>query len=280
MPPSRTDRFYWRAFVTFSIVFSFLVIAASGLVLYIAPPGRVANWSQWRFGLLQKADWQAVHTVFALLFLVAAAVHLYFNWRVIVAYVRTRLGQGIRRKWELAGACGLGFAVLALTLAGVPPFATVVSLGESAKASWSNPATEPPVPHAEAWTLAKFAETTKVPVERAMQNLETAGMAAKSPDMTIDAVAATYGVTPKDVYVKALGQAKAARAPLAEGGGYGMKTVQQVAEQLELPLETALQRLRGAGLAGAMADSNIRALANENGRKPFEIVQVIEGTAR
>ena len=39
----KKDPFYWRAFVTFYIVLSFLVIAASGFVLFISPPGRVAT---------------------------------------------------------------------------------------------------------------------------------------------------------------------------------------------------------------------------------------------
>ncbi len=73
----KKDAFYWRALVTFYIVLSFLVIAASGVVLFISPPGRVANWFQWSFGGLTKANWQAVHTVFTFLFVTAAAVHIY-----------------------------------------------------------------------------------------------------------------------------------------------------------------------------------------------------------
>ena len=43
-------RFQWRAFVTLFVTLSFLLIAVSGLVLYVAPPGRVAHWSStaWR----------------------------------------------------------------------------------------------------------------------------------------------------------------------------------------------------------------------------------------
>jgi hypothetical protein len=29
------------------------------------PPGRIANWSCWAFGALDKANWQAVHPIFA-----------------------------------------------------------------------------------------------------------------------------------------------------------------------------------------------------------------------
>lgn len=277
MQRGQKEAFYWRAFVTFGVVLAFLLIAASGAVLYVAPPGRVANWSHWTLLGMQKGQWQAVHTVFALLFGVASVLHVYFNWRVILAYLARKAGSGVRRRRELALASALGAAVFALTLLEVPPFSTVMTVGETVKASWSGPATEPPVPHAETWTLAKFAEETKVPVERAIQNLRQAGMPAAGAASTLQALGDTYHVTPREVYAKALGEGTPARAPLAEGGGYGMKTVRQVAEQAETPLGAAIQRLHDAGFTDAAGDSNIRALASAHGRKPFDLVQIIQG---
>jgi hypothetical protein len=78
MRPDRKIAFYWRAFVTFYVILSFVVIAASGLVLFISPPGRVANWSQWTFGGLQKA-----------------------NWRVTLNYLRRKVGEGLHRGKEM-----------------------------------------------------------------------------------------------------------------------------------------------------------------------------------
>ena len=227
-PAPTKQRFYWRAFVTFYIVLSFLVLGTSGLVLFVAPPGRIANWSYWSLGALSKAQWQAVHTIFSFLFVAAGAVHIYFNWRVILGYIRSRLGEGMKRRNELLAASGVGLAIVAATVTGLPPFSTVVDFGEDAKNSWATPQTEPPVPHAEAWTVAKFSETTKVPVEQAVANLEQAGIAvADAQKTTLLDLSRAHDMTPQQVYLKAVGQAKAAKTPLAEGGGYGRKTVQQ-----------------------------------------------------
>jgi hypothetical protein len=277
MNPGRKEGFYWRAFVTFYVIFSFVVIAASGLVLFISPPGRVANWSQWRFGALLKADWQAVHTVFALLFLAAAAFHIYFNWRVILNYIRVKVGEGLHRGRELGVAAAVGVGVLVLTIVGIPPFSTVMTFGETVKNSWSDPATEPPVPHAELWTVAKFAESNKITVDQAMGNLREANMAAPGPDVTLQVLATTHKVTPRQVYLKALGQAEAASVPMAEGGGFGRKTVGQLCQEVNVPIETALERLRQAGFTDATADSNMRQLATRNGKRPIEVAQVIQG---
>ena len=53
-----------------------LVIALRACVLYVAPPGRMVNWSTWTSLVLEKANWQAVHTIFAFLFVVAMVPHL------------------------------------------------------------------------------------------------------------------------------------------------------------------------------------------------------------
>ncbi|MHB8838480.1 MAG: DUF4405 domain-containing protein [Gemmatimonadaceae bacterium] len=116
-----------KAFISLDVALSFVVLGLSGIVLYIAPTGRVANWSIWRLALVSKAQWQAVHTIFSFLFLVAASFHLYFNWKVLTAHLRTRLEEGRRMRRELTAAVAAGGVVLGLTPGGVPPFSTVMT---------------------------------------------------------------------------------------------------------------------------------------------------------
>jgi len=104
-------RFHWRAFVTLYVTLSFVLLAASGIVLYVAPPGRVANWSRWTLGALDRHGWQSVHTVFALLFVLAGAFHLWFNWRTLWFYLRSKLTEGLLAKRELALATAAVVAV-------------------------------------------------------------------------------------------------------------------------------------------------------------------------
>ena len=276
-PTGRKQRFYWRAFVTFYIVLSFLVLATSGVVLYIAPPGRIANWSYWSMGALSKAQWQSVHTIFSFLFVLAGAIHIYFNWRVILGYVRSKLGEGIKRRNELLAAGAVGVAIVAATIAGLPPFSTVVEFGEDVKNSWATPQNEPPVPHAEAWTVTRFAEVTKVPVEQAVANLRQAGIPVPDAQKTtLLELSRAHNLTPQEIYTKAVGKATAAKVPLTEGGGYGRKTVQQICEQLQVPVEEGVARLRTAGMEAAPGD-NMREVAERCGKTPMEVVKVIQG---
>jgi hypothetical protein len=268
-------RFYWKAFVSFSVLFTFTAIALSGFVLYVAPPGRVANWAVWTLGSLEKADWQAVHTIFALLFLGAAIVHVFFNWRVILAYLRMRLATGVQRRRELAVAATLSTAILVGTLAGAPPFSNVMALGEELKNGWVAPETEAPVPHAELLPLAKLADTLRVPVQDLVKNLERAGVAA-SPESTLARLAVDRGETPVKMYAIAISGMQKLRPAVAEGGGYGQKTIAEVCRQIDVALPSALERLRTQGIAADGAE-NVKEVAQRHQRLPIEIVKVLAG---
>jgi hypothetical protein len=270
-----TRGFYWKVFTSFTLLFAFVAIALSGAVLYVAPPGRVANWSAWSLGALQKGDWQAVHTVFAFIFIVLAVTHLVFNWRVILAYLRMRIASGVRRRRELAASGLLATSVLAATLFSAPPFSTVMRVGDRLKNGWISADRDAPVPHAEILTLARLADTVRVPADVLVANLKRAGIDA-APDVTLADVAARRGATPAAVYALATSGIAKPRAGIAEGGGYGWKTIEQVATQLEVPVGAALMRLEAHGIP-AKATDVVKEVASAHGRTPISVVKLLAG---
>jgi len=274
MPAS--TKFHWKVFVSFYVVFSFLALAVSGIVLYVSPPGRIANWSVWRLLLLSKAQWQAVHTIVALAFLVAAGFHIYFNWKVLVAYLKSKLQAGIRMKRELAAASLTGAAILAVSITGMPPFGTVMDVGEDIKNSWSTASSEPPVPHAELMTVERLSETVKIPTEKAVANLERQGIKVAQPAMTVQQIADANRLTPQQVYQKIQSEDAKPKVSLAEGGGWGRMNVQQVCERFNVPLDAGVARLQAAGIQ-ASATTMIRELATARGKTPIDIAKIVVG---
>ena len=273
---SAKPSFHWKVFTSFYVVFSFVVLAVSGIVLYIAPPGRIANWSIWRIALLSKAQWQSVHTIVALLFLVAAGFHIYFNWRVLVAYLKSKLHEGLRMKRELASASAAGILLLTATVAGVPPFSTVMTLGETAKNSWSTTATEPPLPHAELMTVERLSETVKMPSDQVLANLEKRGVRVAQPTMTVQQIADANRLTPQQVYQRIQSEDAKPKVSLAEGGGWGRMNVQQACERFGVPVGTGVERLRAAGI-DAESGTMLRELATAQGKTPIDIAKIIAG---
>jgi len=193
MKTKKSNKIYWRAVISFYIIIAFIVISVSGIILYFAPPGRVAFWSEWKFIALTKVQWQAVHTLFTFIFVFAAAFHISFNWSVITSYLKKKMNEGMKRRNELLLASGFSVVVLLLTIENVPPFSSVMEFGEELSASWSDEDTEPPVPHAELLTITEFAEVIKVAVTQLIHSLKTNGIEVPEKEITIKQLAELNG---------------------------------------------------------------------------------------
>lgn len=267
--------FSWKAFISFYIVFSFVVLGLSGIVLYVAPPGRVANWSVWTLVALTKAQWQAVHTIFSFIFIVAASFHIFFNWKVLVAYVKSKLHDGIRMKRELTAASIVGLTLMVATIAGLPPFSTVMDAGDDIKNAWTVPTSEPPLPHAEELTVEKLAETVKMPLDKAKENLAARGVKVGTAEATVQQIATANGLTPQQVFQKM--QSDDAKPQVAMGGGgWGRKTVDDICAQYAIPLDTAVSRLAAAGFT-ATGRTTLKDLALGAGKTPQDVAKIVVG---
>ena len=77
-----------RAITSLTITLSFALMAFSGIILYLSPKGRVANWTGWTMAGLGKESWGGVHTTIGILFLLASALHLLYNWKVFLNYLK------------------------------------------------------------------------------------------------------------------------------------------------------------------------------------------------
>ena len=192
----------FRSLTTFTILLSFLVIAFTGVILYITPQGRVAHWTDWRLLGLGKEGWSAVHINTCLLFLIVAGFHVYLNWRVLFSYIRTRAVAGFRRKWELAIAASVTTVFVIGTLGAVPPFSTIIQWNEDIKDYWSDQVrTRPPFPHAEAMPLKAIADATEGMMgEDAVKALQLRGFNVADASVRLEDLAAENGVSPMTVY--------------------------------------------------------------------------------
>ncbi|MFC1820013.1 DUF4405 domain-containing protein [Thermodesulfobacteriota bacterium] len=136
MEKDKKKGFKWRGMATFLLALGMLVEIISGVILYITPPGRFANWTNWTLLGLNKHEWGALHTIFGYFLLIIIGLHLYFNWRVIVHFVWSRLNSTFNLKRELAVSALITVIIFAGTIWYLPPFSSVMDLGSKAKLSW------------------------------------------------------------------------------------------------------------------------------------------------
>ncbi|RME68842.1 MAG: DUF4405 domain-containing protein [Verrucomicrobia bacterium] len=207
-----------RVVVSVFILAAFAVLTVSGAVLFLAPPGRIANWTDWRIWGYTKAQWQAVHIVFAAAFVVAAVVHLCLNWRPLVSYLRSRVTRrfGVRAEWVVALLLAVG--VWAGTHYQIPPFSSLVAWGAALRHGWEEPARRAPVPHAELMSVAELARASGVDVAEALRRLEAAGIPVPDAETPVRDVANRAGVSPERIH-RILSGERGGR-----GGGYGRRS--------------------------------------------------------
>lgn len=261
--------FSGRSFVTQFVVFTFVIITVSGIILYFAPPGRVANWSYWTFLFLSKGQWQSLHTLFSFIFVVMGAIHLYNNWKTFMHYLRRKVQEGIKIKKEFSYVFVIVIAVSALTIMEIPPFSSVYALGEEFSEGWSSEESEPPVPHAELLTPSEFAAVINISTKQLLGRLEKANITVSDTTMTIAEIAAENNKIPQEIYAIAMGTSEE-----SSGYGYGIKTVEQICDDAGVPVEDAVALLKEKGLE-VEGSSKIKDLALELELTPFDIVEMI-----
>jgi len=198
----KRKRFNFRSFVTFTVVLSFLIIAFTGVILYLTPQGKMAHWTGWRLFMLDKDQWSAVHINTCLLFLIVAGLHIYLNWRVLMSYISTKAVAGFRRKWEFALAVVIITVFVVTTLSTTPPLSLVIDLNENIKTYWSKQVkTKAPAPHAESLPLKKIAETIDgVTVQAVMATLGREGFDVPDASITLGELADQKSLSPMEVY--------------------------------------------------------------------------------
>ncbi len=276
MAAYRKGRFSWRAFVSLYVTWSSIILLVSGIILYIAPAGRIAKWTHIPILGLEKSEWQAIHTIFSFILIIFAGLHLYYNWRPFTSYLRDRFKKTFALRKELTTSLLLTIVFFVLTLWNVPPFSTIMDLGEYFTESWETNVSEPPIPHAEELTIEELAKTIKQPADVLLKNLQENGIQAQK-DMVVKDVAKKYDLSPSELYekMKISEPSKTSQTKSYAGRGFGRKSVEEICKELNIPLSIALDRLKAEGIE---TDGTIllRDLADRYNKTPMEIVEIIE----
>jgi hypothetical protein len=195
-----------RSFTAFMVTTAFAVMVATGVVLFIVPQGRIANWVDWRLLGLGKETWGDIHILFGMVFIIAGIAHLYpYNWKAFKNYLAKRVSGRLdlkhpKREAVLAAATTL--VLMAGAATDVPPFSYLFQLNDTAKQAWvTSPEYEPPFGHAEELPLASIARKTGMDLDMALAELKARGLRVDGPSDRLNRIARVNGLSPMDVYM-------------------------------------------------------------------------------
>jgi hypothetical protein len=267
-------KFNWRAFISIYVSFSFIIMVFSGIILFLAPAGRIAKWTHIFIFGMEKESWQAVHTIFTFLFILAGVIHIYYNWKPLMNYLKSKAKDKITIRKELILSFLFTLTIFALTLFNIPPFSTIMDLGESLTDSWATEETEPPVPHAETMTFDELATSIEKPVDNMLNNLKEQNITATKDDIIKD-VADRYKLTPMDLFGKMKTVKKVGSLSPHAGSGLGMKTLSEVCKTIDVDLNTSLSLLAKNGL-DVSANMTLKDIAGKYDKNPIDVIEMID----
>lgn len=275
----------YRAMTSLVVTWSFIIASVTGVVLYIVPQGRIANWMIWELWGLSKDGWTDLHVIFSVVFVVVGIAHLVYNWKPFKNYMAERATGHVHMTKTLGWSLAVTVAFFALSIFNLPPARWIFDLSDTIKESWvASPDYEPPFGHAEDVSLAGFAQRQFIDLRAAMKALDEAGIAVPDKQMKLKDIAALNSITPMDVYqaIRPLEQRpKLKTRYLPEdvegqftGTGIGRKTLAQMAGELELTPEAAIAVLASRGVA-ATTQQTMKSIADAHGTEAIEVVKML-----
>ncbi|MDZ4164325.1 MAG: DUF4405 domain-containing protein [Smithellaceae bacterium] len=193
-------KFHNRGFTSMLTAFSFAVMSISGVLLFIVPQGRIAEWTDWRMLGLTKTDWGNIHITTSLLFLIAGIIHTWYNWGALIKYLSRKREEGLALKTETVVSVILVLFFVLGAIYKLPPLSSVLTLNSYIKNMWIiNKDYEPPLSHAELLTLKSFSKKLNIDLTRATEELNKNGINFKETE-SLGLIAKNHGLSPVQVY--------------------------------------------------------------------------------
>ncbi len=272
--------FRWRVFISFGLFIALFMMLVSGVILYISPPGRVANWTDWRLIGLTKTGWRNQHLIFGFAFTLLSLFHLFLvNWKAFLCYLKTKTAEGVRPPTELLAILLFSSFFGVGTYYGLEPFSAIIQFGNRISSSWEVQEKRAPIPHAELMTLTELSQQPGMggDPEALKAKLEKAGLIVASSKETLAAIAEANGMAAERVY-EMLAPEEQGKSKLG-GKGFGRRTLQQIADESGVSATSLQLALRQKGIE-AKTDTPLKTIVEENNIEMRELRQLLETMIR
>lgn len=280
-----------RGLTSFFTLFGFLIMSITGLVLYIVPAGRIAYWIDWGLLGLSKTQWGNIHILSSILFIVAGAFHIYFNWKPLINYFKSRVTKTVKLKRELAISGLISILITVSAIFSIPPLSYLLDFNEYIKDSWIvADEYEPPFGHAELMSMNTFTKKMDIDLDKARAELKEKGIRYESGEETLEDIARNNNTSPMNIYLlikkfEPVPEPEKLKSYTPEsvelefsGTNLGNKSLSAMSENLGLDLPTVLGRLTALGIE-AGADETLKKIAEKHDTAPIELLKaiIIEG---
>jgi hypothetical protein len=189
-----------RRVVSLSMLLIAAVLTYTGVMLYIAPQGRVAYWTDWQLLGLSKEQLGGIHTTCSFLFVALGLLHTWYNWKPIVNYLKNKSKQLKVVTPDMVVASVLVTLFVVGTGLGLPPFQQIVDVGEAIKDWWEEREGSPPYGHAELSPLESLTGRMGWDTQACLGFLDERGLVIGGARETLGDIAAANGMSPAQLF--------------------------------------------------------------------------------
>lgn len=272
-----------RKMVSLISVVSFVVMIVTSIILFVVPQGRVAYWADWRLWGLSKEQWGDIHINTGFLFLITLGLHLYYNWKPFVSYLKNKAKALKIFTKEFNVALFIVILVGVGTWMEIPPFRTVLAISDHFKDAGAVKYGEPPYGHAELSSLKTFTKKMSLDLEESVQRLGKAGLSVESESQTLSEIAKMNQKTPQQIYLAIEpAKLKSDEQPMQEYAlpqnpppGIGNRTLADICSLYNLSIKKILRGLKDAEI-NATEEMTIKKIAEENRKSPTDIYEELK----
>ena len=265
-----------------SLGFSFLIMSYTGIMLYFVPKGKVAYWSDWHLFGLSKSQYGDIHTTSMLVFLVFGVLHIYFNWKPIISYLKDTNKKLSFTTKEFLIALSINVVFVLGTLYMVQPFKAYLDLEESIKDYWAQEYGEPPYGHAEETKLKVFCKKMNIDYNKASEILKSQKIIFQ-PNQSLLNIAKANEISPSKIYelIKKASTGEKSLYDFSNKGdssiptGLGRKTLQELSAMGAIDLQKALKKLRAKGLSDVTSENRVKDIADELEMMPIDVYELL-----
>jgi len=188
-----------RKITSLSLLLSFIVISYTGIILFICPYGRVAYWSDWKILGMTKGQYGDLHITSMITFLIFAFLHIYYNWRPLMHYLKDKSKKFSFTKKEVLIALLIHVFLIGGTLYKVQPFTGFMQMGSSIRKSWGKGGDNPPYGHAQRTKMNVLCIKMNINVMKAVQNFKDEKIIFELED-TVRVIADKNSTSPAAIY--------------------------------------------------------------------------------
>ena len=155
-----------KKITSLSMLLSMIAMTYTGIILFISPHGRIANWANWKILGLSKEQYASIHSTFMLIFILAAILHVYYNWKPITSYLKNKSKELVFFTKEMLVASFLFILFLVGTIYEISPFSNFINFGDEFKSSWEKDYGTAPYSKAELSSIKSFSKKLSYDLEK------------------------------------------------------------------------------------------------------------------